>query len=110
MTLIAASLIEFYERKPIENGNAAHSDETAIRFPAGSTATHRMLAAAQLVTIASISGSPALYCRTSESLLPENHALFCPCGQWDTSKEKGGRTQVASVIMDSPASIAVGGS
>lgn len=99
-----------HEDKMVGNKNATHSDETAIRFPAGSTATHRMHAAAALVTTASISGSPALYCRTSESLLPENHALFCPRGQCDTSKEKGERTLVASVIMDSPASIAVGGS
>ena len=77
MTLIAASLMKIYERKPIGNRNTTHSDETAIRFPAGSTATHRMHAAAQLVITASMYGSPALYCRTSESLLPENHASFC---------------------------------
>jgi hypothetical protein len=71
--------MEIYERKLIGNRNATYSDETAIRFPTESTATHRMLAAAQLVTTASISGSPALYCRTSESLLPENHALLCSC-------------------------------
>jgi len=50
----------FYECKPIGNTNATHSDETAIRFPAGSAATHRMHAAAQLVITASIYGSPAL--------------------------------------------------
>ena len=77
MTLIAASLMKFYERKPIGNRNTTHSDETAIRFPAGSTAAQRMHAAAQLVITASMYGSPALYCRTSESLLPENHASFC---------------------------------
>jgi hypothetical protein len=69
-----------------------------------------MQAAAELVTTASISGSPALYCRTSESLLPENHALFCSRGQQEMRGEGGERTLAASVIIDSPASMAVGGS
>jgi len=110
MTLIVASLIGYNEDELAGDGPATHSDETAIRFPAGSTATQRMHAAAELVTTASISGSPALYCRTSESLLPENHALFCSWGQRNTREKQGKRTLAASVIIDSPASIAVGGS
>lgn len=77
ITLMTASLLGCYEDKLMGNKGATHSDETATRFPVGSTATHRIHAAAELVTTASISGSPALYRRTSESLLPENHASFC---------------------------------
>ena len=83
MTLMAASLLGRYDDKLMGNKKTTHSDETAIRFPAGSTTTHRMHAAAELVTTASISASPALYRRTSESLLPENHALLCSRGQRD---------------------------
>jgi hypothetical protein len=86
MTLMTASLLGRYDDKLMENKKTTHSDETAIRFPAGSMATHRMHAAAELVTNASMSGSPALYRRTSESLLPENHASFCSSGQRDTRK------------------------
>jgi hypothetical protein len=110
MTLIAASLIGCNEDDVTRDGHATHSDETAIRFPAGSTTTQRMHAAAELVTTASISGSPALYCRTSESLLPENHALFCSWCQRNMREKRGKRTLAANVIIDSPASIAVGGS
>jgi hypothetical protein len=88
MTLIVASLVGCHEGNVIGNRDATHSDETATRFPAGSTATHRMHAAAELVTTASISGSPALYCRTSESLLPENHALFCSWDQQDAQEQR----------------------
>jgi hypothetical protein len=110
ITLMTASLLGCYEDKLMRNSGATHSDETATRLPVGSTATHRMHAAAELVTTASISGSPALYRRTSESLLPENHASCCWYGQRDTPKENGGRTLAARVVIDSPASIAVGGS
>ena len=101
---------KIYENDATTSKNVTHSDETAIRFPAGSTAMQRMHAAAELVTTASISGSPALYCRTSESLLPENHALCCLYGRQEVKERPGERTLAASVIIDSPASIAVGGS
>ncbi len=70
----------------------------------------RMHAVAELVTTASISGSPALYCRTSESLLPENHAVFYLYGRHIMEDRGRQRTLAARDMIDSPASIAVGGS
>jgi hypothetical protein len=80
ISFTVASLTRSMKNHATTSKKITHSDETAIRFPAGSTAMQRMHAAAELVTTASISGSPALYCRTSESLLPENHASCCLYG------------------------------